>query len=743
MVGFVNEPTTILEEEQQNQDSKLKSLRESGEFLDPKFIDFSIDDSFIDFDSIREFFQGAPDLDQVSLLDRIEMEGSDKSSVMEMGVGDKDCGLERNPVIDCSNLVIEDQSCGFATVKDEKLGNLGCFIEEEMGKVSLVGECNTDCGDETVVEREIVGDGVEISKGSLAAAPSLVISDQSGHMSDIAGNEKNIGDLSLAKESSSVDVIESGVSNEVMIDEDESGSDSESESESSSSSASSSGSDDDEDEEEEKEEEVNKQLKGEREEGEVEEGEIRDLNGEQVDSKIDEEEEEDEDDVVEWNGIEFDDIDEEEDAGVSKGPIRSQNELKFLPPVPPVDVTLQPHHHMLPVGVILSIMSSQVIVEAVEKHNPLNEGSILWITEQRCPLGLVDEIFGPVQNPYYIVRYNSESEVPSDIGQGTSVSFVPEFANHVLSEKNIYKKGYDASGENDEEESVEAEFSDDEKEAEYLRMKKMSKRGMNDKTVGSKKNRRSKDKNGNGNRKKIVPTRGQASTGRDQPPPNQNQHNASAVASMGNYPSSSANSGAGFFQPFSPGAPNVGVFQPPHGIWNNGLSLQQPQNTFIPGGVPANMMSWPAQNQLQHPCQMPMTNAMPFQQQFNPSQGPLLNGGQPNLFTGLPSPWPAGIGQNCFNQAPFGMGLQVQPTQPTMNAMNVGQQGMMSSGFGMAQNHNLHSPAGIPGNVQAPQQFNSGSSPGRGRRQYHRGGGGGRFTGGRGRFSGGRGHNPS
>ncbi|EPS60855.1 hypothetical protein M569_13946, partial [Genlisea aurea] len=151
--------------------------------------------------------------------------------------------------------------------------------------------------------------------------------------------------------------------------------------------------------------------------------------------------------------------------------------LQELPLVPPVMVTLQPHHLTVPVGRILSIVGSKVVVEGAEKHNPLNEGSILWIDETRSALGVVDEIFGPVKNPYYVVRYNSEDEVPRGIEQGaTVVSFVEEFASHVLNDKNLYRKGYDASGDNDEELSDEAEFSDDEKEAEYRKAQKMKKR---------------------------------------------------------------------------------------------------------------------------------------------------------------------------------------------------------------------------------------------------------------------------
>ncbi|KAJ4869781.1 hypothetical protein Rs2_48651 [Raphanus sativus] len=180
----------------------------------------------------------------------------------------------------------------------------------------------------------------------------------------------------------------------------------------------------------------------------------------------------------------------------TKDPIRSKNELKELPPVPAVDVSLEPHHITLPVGVVLSVMGAQVIVEGMEQHSPLTEGSILWITEKRTPLGLVDEIFGPVKCPYYIVRFNSESEVPEGVSQGTPVSFVADFAQHILNIKELQKKGYDASGDNDEEIPDELEFSDDEKEAEYRRMQKMEKRGMmmNDQKNGNGRNKKKKNR---------------------------------------------------------------------------------------------------------------------------------------------------------------------------------------------------------------------------------------------------------
>uniref|UniRef100_J3M8N3 H/ACA ribonucleoprotein complex non-core subunit NAF1 n=1 Tax=Oryza brachyantha TaxID=4533 RepID=J3M8N3_ORYBR len=167
--------------------------------------------------------------------------------------------------------------------------------------------------------------------------------------------------------------------------------------------------------------------------------------------------------------------DDNDDDEAPKGPLKSKHEVEILPPVPKIEVQLEPHHQTLPVGTISAIMGERVIVEGSVQHNPLNEGSILWITERRTPLGIVDELFGPVKNPYYLVRYNSAEEVPAEISAGTAVSFVADFADHILNMKELYAKGYDGSGENNEEQS-DPDFSDDEKEAEYKRSLRLAKR---------------------------------------------------------------------------------------------------------------------------------------------------------------------------------------------------------------------------------------------------------------------------
>lgn len=140
---------------------------------------------------------------------------------------------------------------------------------------------------------------------------------------------------------------------------------------------------------------------------------------------------------------------------------------------------------------LFQILGDRVIVEGSVKHNPLNEGSILWITQTRSPLGLVDEVFGPVKSPFYLIRHNSDEDVPPGISVGTTVSFVTEFASYVLNNNNaVYQKGYDLG---EDEVDDEVEFSDDEKEAEYRRALRQAKRGSNnphDKQPGPAKSRK-------------------------------------------------------------------------------------------------------------------------------------------------------------------------------------------------------------------------------------------------------------
>ncbi|XP_059663123.1 H/ACA ribonucleoprotein complex non-core subunit NAF1-like [Cornus florida] len=718
MVGFLFDSN--IEDDLNSHLSKLRSPDDQFDLSIPELDSFA--DSFLDLDSIKDWMAEVPDPNLIqpkSELDTVGTEG------VEFGVAQK--GIKMAADVSLRETTVGER---FGN-ESEKMENFGSSIEEEMGKFSL----------EEGLGGSVVADG----NGA-----------KSGEVTGINGTESKSVDFVCVngngvKSGETVSIDGKGDSSG---DESDSSSESESESSSSSSSASSSSSEDDEVEQQdvEGEEEEDKDEEDEREKGkltrdtDVEEGEIRDSDGGEM---------------ITWSDGE----DDEDDGGggsVTKGPIRSKNELKDLPPVPPVNVTLQPYHQTLPVGFVLSIIGSQVIVEGAEKHNPLNEGSILWITGSRSPLGLVDEIFGPVKNPYYMVRYNSDNEVPVGIQQGTLISFVPEFVDHVLKDPNLYKKGYDASGENDEEMSDEAEFSDDEKEAEYRRMLKMTKRGgTNDQKHGNtKKGRKFKNRGGtwkNGqpstseeldvSRKNGQPSASEGLVDVCKLPPNQNQHCIAPFAvplDRGNFPHSFGqgqgfNQGQGFtggpgcVPPFLQLAQAPGFVTPSNGVFTNGMPCQQQQGTVLPNGYPTNSMPWLQQTHLQQSYQMPFPNRMPFQQQFNPSQmlpSNLVLPGQQSYFSAGPAyaPWPPYASQSGFNQTPFGMELRNQHPCPPIN---VEEQGAPSSGMQKENNCDLQPPPVNPGHIEASQNFNQAVYLGRGGRQYPRGGG--RFGRGRGR----------
>ncbi|KAL4292996.1 hypothetical protein HN51_043482 [Arachis hypogaea] len=430
-----------------------------------------------------------------------------------------------------------------------------------------------------------------------------------------------------------------------------------------------------------------------------------------------------------------DDDDDDDDGGLLRS-IRSKNELEILPVVAPVNVTLGPHHQMLPVGVVVSFIGAKVTIKSMENHHPLNEGSILWITETRTPLGSIDEIFGHVERPYYVVRYNSENQVPKGIYQGASISFVPEFTDFVLnSNADLFKKGYDASsGDNDE------EFLDDEKEAEYLRKLRMTKRGSSDQNVGG---RRKEGKRSPPEGVLPMPAfpvapaaplhdHGHHSTfagnargllALPAPLHDHRQHSTFSGHAQGPFlpaaplhdhaqPSTFSGNAQGSYAvttvvpPFTPANAN-----PPFGIWTNTATIPQPQ--------PA--APWLTPNtQIPHQWPQPV---VPFQQQLNPNQVLLLAtmfpGVQPNILA-QQAMYPQGNwGQN---QMPFGLNMNSPFPQIQHPPIYAGQQGSSSNGFQSQTNHSLDSNS-VPFNHHAPHQFHPGSSANCGRRPFHHHGG--------------------
>jgi len=211
------------------------------------------------------------------------------------------------------------------------------------------------------------------------------------------------------------------------------------------------------------------------------------------------------------NGVksDFDD-----DAAHSEPP-RTKNEIAadaVPPPLPPPHVG--PDEPVAHLGHVTSVVGDTVVVQSLPGSEPIDEESVLCL-ESRLGLGAVEEVFGPVTAPLYALRLPgkankttaptregepegaagdaaedaTEEEDPAiivarEVRVGTRV-FVVEGRRRALETKGLHTKGYDNSGQNDEEVAEDDEFSDDEKEAEAKKKRRQKKRGANGEAVGA------------------------------------------------------------------------------------------------------------------------------------------------------------------------------------------------------------------------------------------------------------------
>ncbi|KAI4901549.1 hypothetical protein NFI96_013087 [Prochilodus magdalenae] len=170
------------------------------------------------------------------------------------------------------------------------------------------------------------------------------------------------------------------------------------------------------------------------------------------------------------------DLDQDEDQedrqapGKKPQPVKTQDELLIedLPAVENLSISLPEGTEMETIGVISSIIDQLVIVESKKDSRPLNDESVLF-DKDRFAIGKVFEVFGPVCQPYYVLRFNSHQDIEQrSLGIGEPVFFAPkikDFTDYVFVEELNRAKGSDASWKNDQEPPPEAlDFSDDEQE---------------------------------------------------------------------------------------------------------------------------------------------------------------------------------------------------------------------------------------------------------------------------------------
>lgn len=142
--------------------------------------------------------------------------------------------------------------------------------------------------------------------------------------------------------------------------------------------------------------------------------------------------------------------------------------LSDLPPLEDLKISV-PADTLIKIGKVLNIVDMLVVVESLKNMPPLDIDTVLFKSDGE-PLGPVFDVFGPIKEPHYTIRFNGPDQVKDkSVELDMPVYFVPQSDRKITKfafiEEIKKNKGTDASWENDNEppESV-AEYSDDEEE---------------------------------------------------------------------------------------------------------------------------------------------------------------------------------------------------------------------------------------------------------------------------------------
>lgn len=175
---------------------------------------------------------------------------------------------------------------------------------------------------------------------------------------------------------------------------------------------------------------------------------------------------------------------DEIDALKSTNPPKVDGEILIsdLPPVEDLCIVLPDHAVMHAFGRISQIMKdSSVVIQSYEGMPALDQDTVLFFSHGKA-IGKVEETFGPVPNPYYIVRFNSgEHLISKEVELDKEVFYAPDFhdlTSYVFISTLRKMRGSDASWLNDKEPPPNlVDYSDD--EAERREKKALKNKGKN------------------------------------------------------------------------------------------------------------------------------------------------------------------------------------------------------------------------------------------------------------------------
>ncbi|KAJ8714888.1 hypothetical protein PYW08_004869 [Mythimna loreyi] len=141
--------------------------------------------------------------------------------------------------------------------------------------------------------------------------------------------------------------------------------------------------------------------------------------------------------------------------------------LDDLPPIEDLAISL-PAQETTKMGIIASIVDRLVIVRALPETPAVDLDSVLFLDNGSKALGKVFDVFGPITEPHYCVRFNSVEHVRErGVQPGMDVYIAPQsqHTNYVFLSELMKIKGSDASWLHDVEPPPhQLEYSDDEEE---------------------------------------------------------------------------------------------------------------------------------------------------------------------------------------------------------------------------------------------------------------------------------------
>ncbi|KAH7826078.1 putative H/ACA ribonucleoprotein complex non-core subunit [Monocercomonoides exilis] len=188
------------------------------------------------------------------------------------------------------------------------------------------------------------------------------------------------------------------------------------------------------------------------------------------DSDSSNDEEEDLDRMIVEEGIpEDDEIDD-----VSATGIKSVHEITPEPPEISALPTINETQAIEEIGQVESVVEGIAVVKADTSKHILDAGSLLCLSTRRS-IGFIEDVFGPVVQPFYTIRLSNEllSLPEITIRKGTPIFAASDMEIIAQPDRS---KGSDASNVDDEEiADYEREFSDDEEEEKWKAQRKKEK----------------------------------------------------------------------------------------------------------------------------------------------------------------------------------------------------------------------------------------------------------------------------